>query len=321
MAKKITTEQIQKMYEIMYTIRRFEQEGVRLYRQGLIRGYYHPYWGEEAIAVGVCSNLNQNDYVASTHRGHGHCIAWGASVDRMFAELLGKKTGFCQGLGGSMHIADVTRGNLGANGIVGSGVPIAVGAALGAKIRKENRVATVFVSDGGTNIGSFSEGLNLAGAYNLPVLFVIENNQYAVSSPIEDSTREYMLYKRGLGYGVPGERVDGNNVVEVYLAAQKAIQRIRIGKGPYIIEGLTFRQSGHHVNDPGAYMPKEKLDHYLKHDPLTICKNYMLAEKIHKDDITVIEDAVEKIIKKGIQFAMSSEEMTEAEFLKFSEAY
>ncbi len=321
MPEKLSKTIVKGMYKTMCTIRRFEEEGVRLYRQGFIRGYYHPYWGEEAIAVGICNALSEDDYLASTHRGHGHCIAWGADVDRMFAELLGKKTGFCSGLGGSMHIADVTKGNLGANGIVGSGVPIAVGAAMGAKIRKEQKVATVFVSDGGTNIGSFSEGLNLAAAFKLPVLFVIENNQYAVSTPIEDSTGEPLLYKRGLGYGVSGERVDGNNVLEVYEAAQKAVKNIRSGKGPYIIEGLTFRQSGHHVNDPGAYMPEDKLKYYLENDPIKVCKKFMLANEFSDQEIEAIEEEVKTKIKKGIDYAKKSEEMTEAEFMKFVEEY
>lgn len=321
MPKKLAKELISEMYKTMYTIRRFEQEGVKLYRQGLIRGYFHPYWGEEAIAVGVCSALTDQDYITSTHRGHGHCIAWGANVDRMFSELLGKKTGYCQGLGGSMHIADVTKGNLGANGIVGSGIPIGVGAAMGAFIREEKRVATVFCSDGGTNIGSFSEGLNLAGAYNLPVLFIIENNQYAVSTPIQDSTAEPELYKRGKGYGVPGERVDGNNVVAMYEAAEKAIEGCRNGKGPYIIEGLTFRQSGHHVNDPGLYLPKEKLDYFLEHDPLKVHKKYMLENGFTEADINQIEQDVETEIDKGVAYAKSSDEMTSGEFLKFVEEY
>jgi len=321
MPKKPSKELGQQMYKTMYTIRRFEQEGVKLYRQGLIRGYYHPYWGEEAIAVGICSALTDQDYIASTHRGHGHCIAWGASTDRMFSELLGKKNGYCQGLGGSMHIADVTKGNLGANGIVGSGVPIGVGAAMGAYIRGEKRVATIFCSDGGTNIGSFSEGVNLAAAYKLPVLIVIENNQYAVSTPIESSTAEANLYKRGLGYGVPGERVDGNDVVAMYQAADKAVERCRKGEGPYIIEGLTFRQSGHHVNDPGLYLPKEKVEYYKEHDPLKVHKKYMLANGFTDADVDKIEQQVEKEIEKGIEFAKSSDEMTEAEFLKFVEEY
>lgn len=318
---KYPKELIGHMYKLIYSIRRFEQEGVKLYRQGLIRGYYHPYWGEEAIAVGICQALTDRDYIASSHRGHGHCLGWGADINRMFAELLGKNTGFCSGLGGSMHIADFTKGNLGANGIVGSGVPIAVGAAMGAKIRKEDRVATVFISDGGTNIGSFSEGLNLAAAFKLPVLFVIENNQYAVSTRIEDSTGEPELYKRGKGYGVPGERVDGNNVIEVYEAATKAVKKIRSGKGPYIIEGLTFRQSGHHVNDPGAYMPQDKIDYYLTHDPLKICRQYLLEHSWSNDEILKMEEGVEAEVLAGIEFARESSEMSSEEFLTFIEAY
>jgi len=321
MQMKPTKEIIREMYRTMYTIRRFEEEGVRLYRQGLIRGYYHPYWGEEAIATGVCAALEEKDYLASTHRGHGHCIARGAGIDRMFAELLGKKTGYCSGLGGSMHIADITMGNLGANGIVGSGVPIAVGAALGAKIRKEPRVAVVFVSDGGTNIGTFSEGLNLAAAFGTPVLFVIENNQYAVSTPIEHSTGETLLYKRGIGFGVKGERVNGNNVVEVYQAARKALDGIRGGNGPYILEGLTFRQSGHHVNDPGTYMPKDKLEFYQANDPIKVLKNYMLENGFGEEALATVEDGVESSITAGIEFAKNSAEMTEAEFLKLVEEY
>ncbi|MGK7393265.1 MAG: thiamine pyrophosphate-dependent dehydrogenase E1 component subunit alpha [Candidatus Cyclobacteriaceae bacterium M3_2C_046] len=316
-----TKELLAETYRLIYTIRRFEEEGVKLYRQGLIRGYYHPYWGEEAIAVGICNALTGNDYIASSHRGHGHCIAWGADIKRMFAELLGKKTGFCKGLGGSMHIADVTKGNLGANGIVGSGVPIAVGAAMGAKIRKEDRVAAVFVSDGGTNIGSFSEGLNLAAAFKLPVLFIIENNQYAVSTKIEDSTGEPELYKRGKGYGVPGERIDGNHVVEVYEAAVKAVAYCRSGKGPYIIEGLTFRQSGHHVNDPGTYMPEDKVAYYQQHDPIKICKQYMLDHGWNEPAVKQIEEQVEQEITTGINYAKDSEELTNQEFLTFIETY
>ena len=315
----IPGKRLKDMYKTMYLIRRFEEEGVKLYRQGLIRGYYHPYWGEEAIAVGVCNAITHKDYIASSHRGHGHCIAWGADIGRMFAELLGKKNGFCSGLGGSMHIADFTKGNLGANGIVGSGVPIAVGAALGARIRKEKRVAVVFVSDGGTNIGSFSEGLNLAAVYNLPVLFVIENNQYAVSTPIEDSTGQPLLYKRGAGYGVPGERIDGNVVTEVFQAA--AVEKCRCGEGPYILECVTFRQSGHHVNDPGAYMPQEKLEYYREHDPLKVCHTQMRNADISEEDIEAIHSEVETAMVSSIDFAKSSPEMSVKEFLEFIEAY
>ena len=309
------------LYKTMYKIRQFENEGVKLYRQGLIRGYFHPYWGEEAIATGVCAGLTQNDYITSTHRGHGHCIGWGAELSRMYSELLGKKTGYCRGLGGSMHIADITAGNLGANGIVSSGIPIAVGAALGAKIRNEKKLAVAFVSDGGTNIGSFSEALNLAATWKLPVIFVIENNQYAVSTPIEESTGEPLLYKRGIGYGVESIRIDGNDILEVFQNTDRCAQACRNGKGPFLIEATTFRHSGHHVNDPGLYLPKEKLDYYLEHDPLKIGKKYLLQAGYTVDEISKIEQEVNIEIEQAIEFARASEEMTDVEFLHFVEDY
>jgi len=309
------------LYKTMYKIRHFEDEGVKLYRQGLIRGYFHPYWGEEAIATGVCAAITKKDYITSTHRGHGHCISWGAELTRMFSELLGKKTGYCKGLGGSMHIADITAGNLGANGIVGSGVPIAVGAALGAKIRNEKRLAVAFVSDGGSNIGSFSEALNLAAIWKLSVIFVIENNQYAVSTPVEESTGEPDLYKRGIGYGVESIQIDGNDVMDVFSTTSRLAIACRKGKGPFLIEAITFRHSGHHVNDPGLYLPKEKLDYYLEHDPLKIAKKYLIQAEYTEDEIHEIEHEVNLEIKHAIEFAKASKEMSKIEFLQFVEEY
>ncbi len=182
---KYSKEFLLQLYRTLYTIRAFEAQGIRLYRQGLIRGYFHPYTGEEAIATGVCAALTDRDYIISTHRGHGHCIARGADLRCMVAELLGRKAGCCLGLGGSMHIADLSRGNLGANGVVGANIPLGVGAALAAKLRGEDRVSVIFTSDGAANHGVFFEALNLAAIWNLPAIVVIENNQYAVSTPIE----------------------------------------------------------------------------------------------------------------------------------------
>ena len=285
------------LFRTMLTIRQFEELGVRLYRQGKIRGYFHPYWGEEAIAAGVCAALENTDYIVSTHRGHGHCIAWGADPGKMISELLGKKTGYCKGLGGSMHIADYMHGNLGANGVVGSGAPIGVGAALGAKIRGENRVAVVFASDGAANIGTFLEALNLAATWNLPVLFIIENNQYAVSTPIEASTGEPELYKRGAGFGIDSYRIDGNNVLEIYNKAKTCVSQCREGNGPCLIECVTFRKSGHHVNDPGQYLPKEKVEFYKKHDPLDIGKEILF--KYANINEKTIHDPQYKLYLKG----------------------
>ncbi len=310
------------LYTTMFKIRHFEENGVKLYRQGHIRGYFHPYWGQEAIATGVCAAMSASDYITSTHRGHGHCLAWGADLNLMFAELLGKEAGYCKGLGGSMHIADYTKNNLGANGIVGSGVPIAVGAALGISIRGEKNMVTTFVSDGGSNIGSFLEGLNLAAAWKLPVLFVIENNQYAVSTPIEQSTAETELYKRGIGFGVKSERVNGNDMLEVYETAKKYVEACKNGEGPFLMECLTFRKAGHHINDPGLYLPKDKVDYYALNDPLKIGVKYLKdLAGLTDDKIALIESLSLDEIKAAVEFAMASPEMSASKFLKFVEEY
>jgi TPP-dependent pyruvate/acetoin dehydrogenase alpha subunit len=322
MAKEYSKELLLSLYRTMFLIRRFEEQGVKLYRQGLMRGYFHPYWGEEAIAAGVCAALGKQDYIVSTHRGHGHCIAWGADPAKMFAELLGRKSGYCKGLGGSMHIADYARGNLGANGVVGSGAPIGVGAALGAKIRGENRVSVVFLSDGAANIGTFSEAMNLAATWHLPVIFVMENNQYAVSTPVESSTGEPELWKRGTGYGVKSERIDGNDVILVYEKTLEMVNDCRKGEGPCLLECLTFRKSGHHVNDPGDYMPKEKLEYFNQHDPLLIGRKILKKFTDPTDtELNEIEQNVMNELEDAIRFAMDSEEMTESEFNDFIKGY
>jgi TPP-dependent pyruvate/acetoin dehydrogenase alpha subunit len=310
------------LYTTMCKIRNFEEQAIRLYRDGHIRGYFHPYLGEEAIATGVCAAMDGKDYITSTHRGHGHCLAWGADLKIMFSELLGKENGYCKGLGGSMHIADYTKNNLGANGIVGSGVPIAVGAALGISIREEKQMVSTFISDGGSSIGSFLEGLNLAAAWKLPVLFVIENNQYAVSTPIENSTAEAELYKRGIGFGIESVRLDGNDVLEVHKIAKSFVERCKTGEGPFLMECVTFRSGGHHVNDPGLYLPKEKADHYKLHDPLLIGRKHLIElAGLSENDIIEIEKLVKSEIKAAIDFAIKSPEMSEENFLKFVEGY
>jgi acetoin:2,6-dichlorophenolindophenol oxidoreductase subunit alpha len=321
MSHTIEKELLIQLYTTMYKIRKFEEAGVKLYRQGEIRGYFHPYWGEEAIATGVCAALGADDYITSTHRGHGHCVAWGADLNRMFAELLGKKTGYCQGLGGSMHIADYSMGNLGANGVVSSGVPIATGAALGIKIRNGNQVVACFTSDGGSNNGSFLEGLNLAAAWKLPVIFVIENNQFAVSTPIEASTGETELYRRGIGFGVESIRIDGNDVTQVYGTARGFMERCRSKEGPFLMECLTFRKSGHHVNDPGAYLPEEKVAYYARHDPLVIGKKKMEELGLSENEITEMEEKVNQEIKEAVKYGISSPELSAVEFIQMVEDY
>lgn len=309
------------LYRQLYTIRVFESQCVKLYRSGLIRGYFHPYLGEEAIAVGACAALDDKDYIVSTHRGHGHCIARGAAIDRMVAELLGKVTGYCKGRGGSMHIADVSAGNLGANGIVGGGMAMGVGAALGARMRGENRVVIIFSSDGAAQSGIFAESMNLAAIWDLPVIILVENNQYAVSTKIEESSRSPDLYVRGQGYSVESHQVDGNDVLAVYEITRKAVETCRGGKGPVLLEAKTYRHGGHHVNDPGQYMPQDKLEHYKgPYDPITIGRKHLLKTASEKE-VKAIEAAVEKEMEQAIAFAQASPEPSVEEFLQEVEAY
>ncbi len=308
------------LYRTLYKIRHFETRCIRLYRQGLIRGYFHPYLGQEAIAVGVCAALAEKDYITSTHRGHGHCIARGADLEKMVAELLGKKTGYCKGLGGSMHIADSSAGNLGANGVVGAGIPLGTGAALGISLRDEKNVSVVFSSDGAANNGVFSEALNLAAAWNLPLLLVVENNQYAVSTPIGQATRETDIYKRGIGLGVDSFSVDGNDVLEVFQKARESVDKCRNGDGPVLMEAVTFRHGGHHVNDPGLYLPQEQLEHYKTKDPVGVGRKYLQEQgKATEEEVKALEEDVEQEMERAVAFAEESPEMDVKEFLQMVE--
>lgn len=305
------------MYENLYKIRLFEKSCVKLYRQGMIRGYLHTYLGEEAIAVGACTAIRGNDYIVSTHRGHGHCIAKGAKIKNMMAEICARKAGYCNGLGGSMHIADIAVGNLGANGIVGGGIPIGVGAGLSIKLRASGQVVVIFFSDGAANNGVFAESLNLAAIWDLPVVFMLENNHYAVSTPIEESSRTPDLHRRAAGYLVGASSVDGNDVLAVYEKTKAAAERCRSGAGPVLIEAKTYRQGGHHVNDHGAYMPKERLEYYLRKDPVTGFRRYLLDNKSFTgEEMSEIEKNVEKEIQEAVDFAKTTPEMPVDEFLE-----
>ncbi len=315
----VSKNQIAEMYRQIYTIREFEARCIKLYRSGDIRGYFHPYTGEEAVAVGVCSALREDDYITSTHRGHGHFIAKGAQLDRMVAELFGKETGYCGGMGGSMHISDISLGNLGANGIVGGGISHGVGAALGASIRGEDRVAVVFCSDGATNNGVFSESLNLAAIWNLPVIIVIENNHYAVSTPIEKMSRSGNLYQRAEGYGVEASKVDGNDVLSVYAKTKSAVELCRCGKGPIVIEADTYRHAGHHVNDPGTYMPTDVLNEYKQRDPVIIAEKYFLERGGTQTEINAINSEIDSELNSAIDFAITSPEPSLENFLQIVE--
>lgn len=308
---------LEQLYRTLYTIRVFETQCIKLYRQGLIIGYFHPYLGEEAIATGVCAALREDDYIVSTHRGHGHCIAKGGELKKMAAEVLGREAGYCGGRGGSMHIADVTKGNIGANGIVGGGIPIGVGAGLGISIRGSDQVVAIFFSDGASNNGVFAESLNLAAIWDLPVVFVLENNHYAVSSPIEQMSRITDLHKRAEGYGVTAGAVDGNDVLAVYEKAKEAVQACRTGKGPVLIEAKTYRHGGHHVNDPGLYMPKDRLEYYKAKDPVKIGRKYLAEQgKCTEQEILAIEQQIDSLMDETIEFAKNSPEPSVEEFLE-----
>jgi pyruvate dehydrogenase E1 component alpha subunit len=256
------------MYRKMLTIRFFEEKVSELYGRNLVPGTIHLYAGEEAVAVGVCANLRRDDYITSTHRGHGHCIAKGAQLDKTMAEILGRKTGYCKGKGGSMHIADFSVGMLGATAVVGAGIPIATGAGLSIKLRGTNQVAACFFGDGASNQGTFHEGVNLAAVWRLPVVFVCENNLYAMGTR---QTRVMLIDNiadRAAGYGIPGVVVDGNDVLAVYEAARGAVERARRDEGPTLIECKTYRLKGHSRFDPAAYRPKEEVDEWLERDAI-----------------------------------------------------
>jgi pyruvate dehydrogenase E1 component alpha subunit len=315
--KAYSREFLEQLYRTLYTIRVFETECIKLYRQGLIVGYFHPYLGEEAIATGACAGLREDDYIVSTHRGHGHCIARGGELNKMVAEVLGREAGYCRGRGGSMHIADITKGNIGANGIVGAGIPIGVGVAMGVHVRGSDQVTIVFFSDGACNNGVFAESLNLAAIFNVPVVFMLENNQYAVSSPVEEMSREPDMYKRGKGYGVESHQVDGNDVLAVYEKTCEAVDACRLGKGPIFVEAKTYRHSGHHVNDPGAYMPKERLEYYRARDPVKIARSNLVEHcRCTDEEITAIEEDINRKMEAAIEFGKGSVQPSVEAFLE-----
>lgn len=299
------------MYRNIYATRRFELRCIELYRQGQIRGYLHPYLGEEAVAAGACAALRPEDYIVSTHRGHGHCISKGADLRLMMAEITGKATGYCKGRGGSMHISSKQLNHLGANGIVGGGIPIAAGAAMGIKVRQGDQVVVAFFSDGASNNGVFTESLNMAAIYQLPVIFMLENNHYAVSTPIECAAGCCDLAGRGPAYGVPGICVDGNDAVAVYRETLRAAERARRGEGPTLIEANTFRHGGHHVNDPGLYMDPELLQQWKERDPVVLMRQ-VVADPAK---IKAIEALVDAELEAAVAFAAQSPEPDVEAFL------
>ena len=303
----IAKEKLIEMYRTMVQIRRFEERVAREFAEGNIPGSVHSYIGEEAVATGAIAQLRKDDYIMSTHRGHGHLIAKGGQTDRMMAELFAKKTGYCQGKGGSMHIADMDIGMLGAAGIVGSGSPIATGAGLSAKLRGTDQITICFFGDGAANIGRFHEGINLAAVWCLPVVFICENNLWAVSVPTSCSLATPNIADRAVGYGIPGVVVDGMDVIAVYEAAGEAVARARSDKGPTLIEAKTYRFRGHFEGDAGTYRPKEEIEEWLKRDPLKLYKEKLLEMKVltEKETEEIDKEALAEM-DKAVKFAQES---------------
>jgi len=296
-----------KLYKEMLRIRRFEEKVQELFAAGELPGFVHLYIGQEACAVGVCAHLTSDDYITSTHRGHGHCIAKGGDLLKMMAELYAKKTGYNKGKGGSMHIASTEIGILGANGIIAAGMPIATGAALSAKYQKNGRVSIAFFGDGASNQGTFHESINLASVLKVPVVFVCENNQFAVGTRINETMNIKDVAIRAKAYGIPGRIVDGQNVIEVYRVAGELINDARKGKGPALLELKTWRFRAHFEGEPASYRSKEEEAKWLKKDPLIIA-----SKELEKKDPSIgkrideIEKEVVEVVDKAVEFARKS---------------
>lgn len=295
------------MLRKMVEIRFFEEKVFELYGQNLVPGTIHLYAGEEAVAVGVCSVLEKTDYLTSTHRGHGHCIAKGADLSRTMAEILGKQTGYCKGKGGSMHIADFAIGMLGATAVVGAGLPIAVGAGLSAKLRGTKQVVACFFGEGASNQGTFHESLNIASVWGLPVVFVCENNLYAMGTRQSRVMNIENIADRASAYGFPGMMVDGNDVVAVYEASTIAVERARRCEGPTLIECKTYRRRGHSRVDPAKYRPKDEVQEWLGKDPIKLFKERLIQGNIFSEgEIVSVEEEVETRIEEAVRFALDS---------------
>jgi acetoin:2,6-dichlorophenolindophenol oxidoreductase subunit alpha len=304
---RLSADELRAALRKMRLIRRFEESAEDAYIRGLSYGTMHLSIGQEATAVGVCAALTDADYITSTHRGHGHCIAKGADVARMYAEFLGKETGYCHGRGGSMHIADPSKGNLGANGIVGGGIPIAVGAALSAKKRGVGAVAVSFFGDGANNEGAFHESLNFASIWRLPVVFVCENNQYGMSMSAERATAVKDVAERASAYAMPGVVVDGNNFAEVAKAAFDAVDRARLGEGPTLIEAKTYRTRGHSRSDRNRYRSKEEIESWRRRDPILLLEAELEAlGLISQTEIEAIAKSVDTEMAAAIVFGAAS---------------
>lgn len=310
---------LKRMYYTMWTIRRFEEVAGKLYQKGLLKGGIHPSIGQEGVAVGVCTALRPDDWITSTHRGHGHHIAKGADLGRLMAEVMGKVTGYCQGRGGSMHVAAFSVGSLGAYPIVASGIPIGVGAALSGVMQGLDRVVVAFFGDGALGQGTFYESLNLAALWVLPVIFVCENNQYAVSTPVEEAIAVQDRSALAAAYRVPGISVDGQDVLAVYEAARAAVEQGRLGGGPSFIECQTYRFEGHYFGEPQVYRGREEVEEIRRsRDPIAQLGAVMVKEHgITADELRALETEASAAIEAALEFAESSRDPAPEEYGKY----
>ena len=307
-SQALSKEDLLRLYECVLMIRKFETLVSELYAKNRIPGFVHLYLGEEAVAAGACDVLRKDDFITSTHRGHGHVIAKGGDVSRMMAELYGKVTGYCKGKGGSMHITDMEIGMLGANGIVSGGLPIAVGAAYGAaKIRKTDQVAMAFFGDGATNEGQFAEALTLSSAWKLPVVFVCENNLFGVSTHLSRITPSEDIVNRVAGWGIPTQIVDGNDVVVVRAAALEAVQRARTGGGPSFIECKTWRHHGHFEGENPSYRDGKDHEEWMERDPVKVFEErYVDNGSVDKKELVTIGEKIDEQLNEAVRFAEES---------------
>jgi TPP-dependent pyruvate/acetoin dehydrogenase alpha subunit len=308
-AAALSTSKLLEMYRQMHRIRAFELTVLEAVERGLIAGGPHLYIGEEAVAVGVCTALKPQDYITSTHRGHGHLIAKGGQFKPMLAEIFAKGTGYCKGKGGTMHIAEMDLGILGANGIVGGGLPIAVGAALSSRLKQRQWVVACFFGDGASNQGTFHESLNLAAIWKLPVLFVCENNEYGMFTPKSATTPVEDIASRAAAYGIPGVTVDGNDLLAVYEAAASAREQATQGKGPTLLECKTYRFTGHYIGDPEVYRAPEEVEARRSQDPLPRFRSFLMESGLLDDetDRQLIAE-IEREAEQALEYAIASPE-------------
>ena len=306
-----------RFYREMLKIRLFEEAAIKLWDKGEIKGSIHPYIGQEAIAVGFCQALKKEDYIISSHRGHGHYLAKGGDLAKMMAELLGKSTGCCKGRGGSMHVADISTRNLGANGIVAANMGIGNGAALTSKLKNLGYVVISFFGEGGSGQGMFHEALNISSIWKLPILFVCENNKYAVSTDCDEILPVKDVVQRAQSYNIPGALIDGNDVLEVYKTALKYIEIARNGEGPALIECKTYRWEGHYHGEPQVYRSKNEVEEWKKKCPILRFEKYILDKDVNYKKLEEIKNDIKREIEEALVFAKKSPEPSGATVFKY----